>query len=298
MIYHLTGGALAEASLPKEEGTYIAFMSLAQAQEENSNLPEPLKSLDIPTLMKRSNMATGEDCLYGALCAPREGRHGDTFFYLSQTFIAIIAVDAKELNPIRDHISRRGAGRLTPSRIAAEYFEDRMRGETEVLEKLEVKITHLEDAVLSNTLDGFQRKMSPIRRDLRRIHLYYERVADMIDRLIDEDELFPDQSDAYFKQLGNSIERLISDVQMLRDFALQVQQMYQAQIDIGQNNVMRVLTVVTTIFFPLSLITSWYGMNFAGMRELEWEYGYPAVIILSALVVLLCVLVFKRKKYL
>ena len=50
------------------------------------------------------------------------------------------------------------------------------------------------------------------------------------------------------------------------------------EIDIRQNGIMKILTIVTTIFLPLSLLAGWYGMNFAGMKELSWKYGYEAVI--------------------
>ena len=68
-------------------------------------------------------------------------------------------------------------------------------------------------------------------------------------------------------------------------------------MDLRQNKIMKVLTVVTTIFLPLSLIVGWYGMNFP-MPEFDWAFGYPAVILLSAAVVIFCVWLFKRKKFL
>ena len=66
----------------------------------------------------------------------------------------------------------------------------------------------------------------------------------------------------------------------------------------SKQNAMQLLTIVTTVFMPLSLITGWYGMNFANMPELEWEYGYPAAVALSVLVVGGCLLYFRRKHFL
>ena len=56
--------------------------------------------------------------------------------------------------------------------------------------------------------------------------------------------------------------------------------------------------MVTTIFLPLTLIAGWYGMNFPGMPEFEWKYGYPAVIVISILIIVLEILYFKKKKML
>ena len=60
---------------------------------------------------------------------------------------------------------------------------------------------------------------------------------------------------------------------------------------------MKILTIVTTIFLLLSLVAGWYGMNFVNMPELTWTYGYPAVIAVSVLVVLICLWIMKKKTF-
>lgn len=60
---------------------------------------------------------------------------------------------------------------------------------------------------------------------------------------------------------------------------------------------MQILTIVTTIFLPLSLLVGWYGMNFQRMPELSWKYGYPAVIGVSVLFVILSLWLCKKKKF-
>ena len=61
--------------------------------------------------------------------------------------------------------------------------------------------------------------------------------------------------------------------------------------------IMTVLTVITSIFLPLTLIAGWYGMNFKYMPELEWRFSYPVVIIVSIAIVAACLTWFKRKKW-
>ena len=95
------------------------------------------------------------------------------------------------------------------------------------------------------------------------------------------------------KRLG----RLRNEAQLLREYCLQVRELFQAEIDILQNRIMKILTIVTTIFLPLSLLAGWYGMNFTGMPELTWKYGYPAVIAVSILVVAVCLWIMKKKKF-
>ena len=60
---------------------------------------------------------------------------------------------------------------------------------------------------------------------------------------------------------------------------------------------MKVLTIVTMIFLPLTLIVGWFGMNFEYMPELSWKYSYPTVMVFCVFVVILCLWIFKKKKF-
>ena len=73
--------------------------------------------------------------------------------------------------------------------------------------------------------------------------------------------------------------------------------MYQSQVDIKQNETMKILTVVTTIFFPLSLITGWYGMNFRNMPELRFPYSYFILIGICLIMVIAEIWFYKKKKW-
>ena len=92
------------------------------------------------------------------------------------------------------------------------------------------------------------------------------------------------------------VGRLREESRLLREYCAQVQTMFQSEIDIRQNRTMKILTVVTTIFLPLSLLAGWYGMNFRGMPELSWRYGYPAVIAVRIAVVFISLWICKKRK--
>ena len=72
---------------------------------------------------------------------------------------------------------------------------------------------------------------------------------------------------------------------------------YSSSLDLKLNHSMKVFTVITTIFFPLTIIVGWYGMNFNSMPEFTWKYGYIYVIALSAAVVAALVIYGKKKKW-
>ena len=103
---------------------------------------------------------------------------------------------------------------------------------------------------------------------------------------------------ALLHTLEKRLMRLRDEAQLQREYCLQVRELFQAEVDIRQNRIMKILTIVTTLCLPLSLVAGWYGMNFSGMPELEWKYGYPAVIAVSVLIVGLSLWIMKKKKFL
>ena len=132
----------------------------------------------------------------------------------------------------------------------------------------------------------------------RFIYDYYTQLAEAGDELAgNEEEFFTEETVELFKMYSEKMTRLAQETQILREYAMQVQDVYQSEIEIHQNDVMKMLTIVTTIFLPLTLIAGWYGMNFSYMPELKLKYAYPTVIGISVLIVVGSLVVFKRKKY-
>lgn len=128
---------------------------------------------------------------------------------------------------------------------------------------------------------------------------YYKQMAEMGLVLADcPNQLIDGSTMDIFRMFADKASRLSADVQYLKEYTLQIKDMYQARIDVHQNRVMQFLTIVTTIFMPLTLITGWYGMNFAKMPELSWEFGYAMVIFLAVIIIVIEILIFKKKRWL
>jgi magnesium transporter len=97
--------------------------------------------------------------------------------------------------------------------------------------------------------------------------------------------------------VAHQIDRMASDAEDVRDFAGEIRTEYQERIEVRQNNVINVLTIVTTVFTPLSLVAGWYGMNFVNMPELKIGDAY---FILAALMILFIAgefAIFKRHRW-
>ena len=84
----------------------------------------------------------------------------------------------------------------------------------------------------------------------------------------------------------------------MREYTAQVRELYQSELSVKQNRIMTVLTVVTTIIMPLTLITGWYGMNFKYMPELESPMAYPVIIGIVIAIAITGIIYFKKKEWL
>ena len=130
---------------------------------------------------------------------------------------------------------------------------------------------------------------------LLRLKQYYEQFEEIFEELCDNDnDVISEDFLKYFEILDSRSGRLSKEVMNLREYIVQVRESYEAQIDIEQNRLMKVFTIVTSIFMPLSLIAGWYGMNLK-MPEFEFEYAYPVVIGVCVLIVIIWMLIFKKK---
>lgn len=177
------------------------------------------------------------------------------------------------------------------------FFVGLIKNDMEHLENLEEQITQTEDDLLTTSNMECASKIIEYRKKLLKLKRYYEQLNSIFEGLKDnENNLITDDNIKHFKILDNRIDRLFSTVLNLRDYVTQVREAYQARIDIEQNNLMKVFTVITSVFLPLSLIASWYGMNLI-MPETRWRYGYLVVIALSISVCIGCVIFFKKKKW-
>ena len=154
-------------------------------------------------------------------------------------------------------------------------------------------------ALLREHLEGMGERMMPLRKQIGRLLLQYGRLSDLGERLAQAGDAYFTKAEALaFQGFGNRAARLEDQAEHLREYAAQIWETYQAAIDIRQNRVMQLLTVVTTIFMPLTLITGWYGMNFPNMVAIHWKYGYGAICLLCTATALLLLWLCKKKRFL
>ena len=168
-----------------------------------------------------------------------------------------------------------------------------------IMERYEDELNRIEDSILESKGQDELARVNEIRSDIRKLLVHYEQIIDMTQELEEnENGFFSEDNLRYIHLFMNLMARRHDSAASLRDYTMQVRDLYNVELEVKQNKTMTVLTVVTTIFMPLTLIVGWYGMNFRYMPELEWKWGYPIVILVSILIIIFCLILFRKKKWL
>ncbi len=193
---------------------------------------------------------------------------------------------------------------LRKSNCAAVLFEVLyyvIRNDNNYLIDLERRLDQLEDKMSSDVNEipqDFSEYVAQTRTDLCAVEGFYKQLADMAEDIETSPAfILSKEARELYSSLDNKATRLANDTHMMREYILQIRSIYQEKINVKQNNVISVLTIVTSIFMPLTLLTGWYGMNFENMPELHQPYAYFAMIILAVLIVTTEIVFFKKKRW-
>lgn len=169
---------------------------------------------------------------------------------------------------------------------------------SEPLEMLEAELERLEESVLSrpqsSTLEIIFRLKHTI-MSLRRVVAPEREVINHLTR--DEFPLIDRQSQMYFRDIYDHLVRVYDWVDILRDMATNALEVYLNATSLHLNEVMKALTIVSTIFLPLTFVAGVYGMNFHYMPELSWKWGYPMVWVIFLLITGGMLYYFRRRKW-
>ncbi len=169
-----------------------------------------------------------------------------------------------------------------------------------VLDDIETVLNDLESELHSNGTHPDQKARI---FDLKRVINHFRRqlvpLRDAAMRLYrSESPLINDASRLYLRDLTDHVTQILDSIDNYRELLSGVEALYQAEVSNRLNNVMRLLTIISTIFIPLSFIAGVYGMNFDNMPELHWKYGYFMVLGVMGIAILGMLAYFRRNKWL
>ena len=183
-------------------------------------------------------------------------------------------------------------------RFLYDFLEQIICDDRKMLESYDHTLDELEDRILDGNTEGVLEQIAEIRNDLRDLKIHYTQLIDVCQELEEnENHFFKDENERYFHLVAQRIERLLEMLLTLVDFTIQLREFCQSKIDEKQNRNLAFLTIISSIFMPLTLIAGWYGMNFKYMPELDKVWAYPLVFVVSVMIVVVCIVFFKKNKW-
>lgn len=214
--------------------------------------------------------------------------------------ISIMEKQNTVLKPIQDRIET-GMGRIR--KLGADYLayaiiDTVVDNYFIILEKFGEQIEYLEDKSIQNPLPETLQSIQSFKREMIFLRRSIWPLRDAISTLVrSESQLIRRETEAYLRDVHDHTIQVIDNIETLRDMLSGMLDIYLSSIANRTNTVMKTLTVIATIFIPLTFIVGLYGMNFEHIPELKWRYGYVFVWGVILAVAAGMTIYFKKKKW-
>lgn len=167
-----------------------------------------------------------------------------------------------------------------------------------VLESIEEEIESLEDRMLENQDSKNKSEIHQLKKELLSIRKSIAPLREAIGRFAKTDnEMVLTNTSVFVRDLYDHTIQVMDMVESFRDLLNGLQDLFISEVSFKMNQVMQMLTLVATIFIPLTFLAGIYGMNFENMPELQWEYGYFIFWGLMVMIFIGLYIYFKRKKW-
>lgn len=167
-----------------------------------------------------------------------------------------------------------------------------------VLEKIGEQVETIEENISKNpTVKDFQ-QIQKIRKEFIYLRRVVYPLREAINKIVkNESGFIEENNEKYFADVYDHVIHLIDSLDTYKDLTSTMMDLYMNTINYKMNEVMKLLTIITTIFIPLSFIAGIYGMNFQNMPELAWENGYFGVLVIMGVLFILMIVYFRYKKW-
>lgn len=167
-----------------------------------------------------------------------------------------------------------------------------------VLDNIGEQIEEIEEGIHSNSTEHAFKKIQSIKKELIYLRKAVYPLREALSKLVKGETSFVEEENIrYFSDVYDHTVHLIDSLDTYKDLTSSLMDIHINTMNTKMNEVMKLLTIITTIFIPLSFIAGIYGMNFKYMPELTHQYGYPAVLIAMGVVMVGMIYFFKRRKW-
>lgn len=157
------------------------------------------------------------------------------------------------------------------------------------LEQYDLELEQIEERLFVNNHINMEQFTMETRRDMEILSAYYVQLRDAAETLqknLLERSQYSDQVSALLNLYLNKVSQLQSMVETIKNYTSQIWNLRQTQLSDKQNKITTVLTIITTIFLPLTLIAGWFGMNFQNLPLIYTSDGYTIIFVLCVLIIL------------
>ncbi len=169
----------------------------------------------------------------------------------------------------------------------------------QVIEKIQMNVEIQEDEILAHASGNQKESIHMMRKEIIKIRKMIYPLREAISQMLRmEDEVIHSSTDVYLRGLYDHTIHVLDMLDTQRDLLNGLQELYLSEINFRMNEIMKVLTIMTAIFVPLSFLTGLYGMNFEYIPELRFRYGYFILLAVMVIMVIVLLLWFRKRKWL
>jgi len=215
--------------------------------------------------------------------------------------ISLQEKEGKLLDPVRERL-RNDRGRLRKGGaddLAHALLDGIVDGYFSILDHFGEEIETLEETLMGGPSPQTLRAIQILKREMILLRKAVWPLREVVGNLSRSDSpLIRKLSVLYFRDISDHTVQVIDTIETYRDMLSGMLDIYLSTISNRMNEVMKVLTVIATIFMPLTFLAGVYGMNFKYMPELEWPWGYFALWGVMLVIAVFMLLYFRRKKWL
>lgn len=264
----------------------VEVLSPAEGREAGFIAPEGREAVEVLAAVKSNLVEVFPDFVVGSFAVPD---HHDTTkppalfsFYLDKQHLVFIE-DGQCAAELLEKMADSGVMRsLSTAHCLYLFMKTLLMNDFVFLAELEESMEDLEEAMLARQVDVSTLRIMNFRRQTIGLGMYYQQIGAMADVVGDDENKLLSRGEAHsFDRIASFADRLTARAEALKEYSMQLHELHQTRISLKQNSVMQVLTIVTVLFAPLTLVTGWFGMNLAVMPGLDWPWLWALLIVLA-----------------
>lgn len=267
----------------------------------------PLAIEDVVNVHQRAKIEQYSDHVFivARMCNPEDDVHTEqiSLFLKDGVLVTFQERPGDCWNPVRERL-RQARGRIRSSKVdylCYALIDSIVDSYFPIVDKLSDRLDDLDEEVTKRVHNSQMHRVHDLRAELLALRRAIRPHREMINELTREEcSMISGETRLFFRDCYDHVIQVIDLVDTYRELTADVRDFYMSSVSNRMNEIMKVLTIIATIFMPLSFIAGVYGMNFDtespwNMPELKWHYGYPLVWVIMLLTVVGFLAFFKRK---